>query len=140
MVLWLIGEKPSHGYELIKSIEAQAGGAYSPSPGTIYPALAFLEDRGYVQAEEPAGSRRLFAITPAGRAYLAASREQVEALFGRIREHRTAEPDVPAPVMRAMENLTLALRMRLERGLLSPAEAHAIAGILDQAAQSVERT
>ena len=39
MLLALIAEKPRHGYELIKEIEQKFGGAYSPSPGSIYPTL-----------------------------------------------------------------------------------------------------
>ena len=45
LLLDLIAEKPRHGYELIKAIEEKFGGAYSPSPGIIYPMLTLLEDR-----------------------------------------------------------------------------------------------
>ena len=47
----LIAEKPRYGYELIKTIEEQFGGMYSPSPGVVYPTLTLLEELGYVQAE-----------------------------------------------------------------------------------------
>ena len=47
VLLNLIAEKPRHGYELIKAIEEAAGGAYSPSPGVIYPTLTLLEELGY---------------------------------------------------------------------------------------------
>ena len=58
VVLHLIGEKPRHGYELIKAIEESVSGAYSPSPGTIYPTLTMLEDQGYVRVSDglPAGA------------------------------------------------------------------------------------
>jgi len=36
----MIGEKPRHGYELMKTIEDRMAGSYSPSPGVIYPTLA----------------------------------------------------------------------------------------------------
>ena len=47
VILHLIAEKPRHGYEIIKAIEEQVGGAYSPSPGVIYPTLTLLEEIGY---------------------------------------------------------------------------------------------
>jgi hypothetical protein len=48
VILHLIAEKPRHGYEIIKAIEEQVAGAYSPSPGVIYPTLTLLEELGYV--------------------------------------------------------------------------------------------
>jgi hypothetical protein len=48
VILHLIADKPRHGYELIKAIEEQVAGAYSPSPGVIYPTLTLLEELGYV--------------------------------------------------------------------------------------------
>lgn len=44
VILHLIAEKPRHGYEIIKAIEEQVGGAYSPSLGVIYPTLTLLEE------------------------------------------------------------------------------------------------
>ncbi len=49
-LLKLIADKPSHGYELIKDIEDRFGGAYSPSPGVVYPTLTHLEELGYIRA------------------------------------------------------------------------------------------
>jgi hypothetical protein len=43
LLLALIAEKPSHGYDLIKLLEERSGGYYVPSPGMIYPALTYLE-------------------------------------------------------------------------------------------------
>jgi len=48
VILKLISQAPSHGYEIIKAIEEKVGGAYSPSPGVIYPTLTLLEELGYV--------------------------------------------------------------------------------------------
>jgi hypothetical protein len=53
MLLALIAEKPRHGYELIKEIEQKFGGAYSPSPGSIYPTLTLLEELEQVRASAP---------------------------------------------------------------------------------------
>ena len=49
VLLKLLSEKPSHGYELIKAIEERFKGGYSPSPGVIYPTLNWLEDEGFIR-------------------------------------------------------------------------------------------
>ncbi len=58
-----------HGYDLIRELEARSGGAWRPSPGSIYPTLQLLEDEGLVTAEERDG-KRVYTITDAGRAEL----------------------------------------------------------------------
>ena len=49
---------PKHGYEIIKAMEERSGGQWAPSPGTVYPTLQFLEDAGFVRAEQ-SGDRRI---------------------------------------------------------------------------------
>jgi DNA-binding PadR family transcriptional regulator len=66
VILRLLREKPSHGYELIKAMEDRFGGWYSPSPGTVYPTLQLLEDQGYVRVVETEG-RKTYHITPKAR-------------------------------------------------------------------------
>lgn len=139
VLLHLVAERPRHGYELIKSIEEAAGGAYSPSPGTIYPALALLEDQGWVEVTGAGGARKLHTATEAGRAHLAASRATVEAMLARMASAGASRADVPAPILRAMENLKLALRLEHERGPVAPERARAIAEILDRAVAEIER-
>src|SRR5215475_3864722 len=69
VVLGLIEEEPRHGYDIIKALETRFEGAYSPSPGAIYPMLQMLEEADLVTAST-VGSKRVFAISEAGRAYL----------------------------------------------------------------------
>jgi DNA-binding PadR family transcriptional regulator len=140
VILDLIAAKPRHGYELIKAIEERVGGAYSPSPGVIYPTLTLLEELGYVTASIEEGGKKLHAITPEGQGFLAANRATVDALLARMDEAGRATAGGPAPqVLRAMENLKLALRLRLGRGLLTEDQANAVAAALDAAATGVER-
>src|SRR5271170_7225034 len=47
LILALLAEKPSHGYEIIKALDERSGGFYSPSPGMVYPALTYLEEIGH---------------------------------------------------------------------------------------------
>lgn len=141
VVLQLIAEKPRHGYEVIKAIEERVAGAYSPSPGVVYPTLTWLGDLGYVTVSTGEGNKKLHAITAEGQAFLDANRTAVDALLARMGEAGRAHGGGPAPqVVRAMENLKLALRIRLSRGPLSEDQANAVAAALDAAATSVERT
>src|SRR5207237_10477792 len=54
-LLELLRERPMHGYEMMKALEERSGGFYVPSPGSIYPTLQMLEDRGLVSANEVEG-------------------------------------------------------------------------------------
>jgi DNA-binding PadR family transcriptional regulator len=137
----MIAEQPRHGYELLKAIEERTGGSYSPSPGVMYPTLAWLEDMGYATVESGGASRKCYGMTPEGQAFLTANRGAVETLLSRIGQGgRGGHDRVPAPVVRGMENLKLALRLRLKRGPLVPTAAETIAAALDAAAQAVERS
>ncbi len=141
VILHLIAEKPRHGYEIIKAIEEHVGGAYSPSPGVIYPTLTLLEELGHVTVAAGDGAKKLHAITPEGQAYLESYRPAVDALLARMAEASRAHGGGPAPqILRAMENLKLALRMRLSAGPLSQEQVNAVAAAIDAAAIGVERT
>jgi DNA-binding PadR family transcriptional regulator len=141
VILHLIAEKPRHGYEIIKAIEAQVADAYSPSPGVIYPTLTLLEELGHVTVKPGEGAKKLHEITAEGRAFLDANRTAVEHLLARMAEVSHARGGGSAPqILRAMENLKLALRLRMSRGPLSEEQITAVAAALDAAATSVERT
>src|SRR5262245_66646168 len=51
-LLTLLADKPMHGYDLIRELEERSGGAWRPSPGSIYPTLQLPEDEGPVTGEE----------------------------------------------------------------------------------------
>jgi DNA-binding PadR family transcriptional regulator len=72
--LLLLEEEPRNGYQLMQEIEDRSGGMWRPSPGSVYPALAQLEDEGLVRSDEGAG-RRAFELTDAGRKYVEEHRE-----------------------------------------------------------------
>lgn len=138
LVLALIAEKPRHGYDIIKAIEERAGGAYTPSPGVVYPTLTMLEELGHIAIGSEEGPRKLYAITPEGQAWLEANRPTAEAVLARLAAHGTEGGPSPQ-ILRAMENLKLALRLRLGRGRLEPAQVAAIAAAIDAAAVAVEQ-
>lgn len=136
VVLAMISETPSHGYELMRAIEERMGGGYSPSPGVIYPTLAWLEDMGYAVCEAEGGRKR-YRITAEGGAFLAANRAALDALTARMGPAGRGR-DVPAPVADAMRGLKRALRARLAGGGAGAGEIEEIAAILRDAAAKVE--
>jgi DNA-binding PadR family transcriptional regulator len=71
-LLMLLGEEPRNGYQLMQTIEERSGGRWRPSPGSVYPTLAQLEDEGLIRALERDGTK-LFEITDAGRERLGES-------------------------------------------------------------------
>src|ERR1700754_4139556 len=82
VILALLAEQPRHGYEIIKAIEERLGGAYSPSPGVVYPTLTWLEELGYAAlVEDASSSKKLYSATPEGLEYLEKNKGQVEGLF-----------------------------------------------------------
>jgi DNA-binding PadR family transcriptional regulator len=140
VLLALIAEAPSHGYEIIKAIEDRLGGSYSPSPGVIYPTLTLLNELGYATVSESGGGRKLYTITEEGRAHLAENKPLVDAVFARMARASASTAGGRSPqVVRAIENMKMALRLRLSRGPLGETEAQAIADALDDAARAIEK-
>lgn len=140
VLLWLIAEKPRSGYDLIKTIEEMVGGAYSPSPGVVYPTLTLLEEQGHIRVGATEGNKKLYEITPEGSEALKAAEPSVAAVRERIAHARARQQRESSPqIHRAIENFKLALRLRLSRGDLTAEQTQAIADIIDDAARSVER-
>ena len=77
-ILAVLAEQPMNGYQIIQEIAERSGGAWKPSPGSIYPTLQQLEDEGLVRAETDNG-RRVFTLTDDGRAYVAEHADEVAA-------------------------------------------------------------
>ncbi|MGT2425800.1 PadR family transcriptional regulator [Amnibacterium kyonggiense] len=78
-ILGLLSDGPSNGYGLIKAIGEKTEGAWTPSPGSVYPTLAQLVDEGLVSQE--GGPRGAYELTDAGRTYVAAHQEEIDAAF-----------------------------------------------------------
>src|SRR6476659_4465728 len=64
-ILAVLAEQPMNGYQIIQEIAERSGGAWKPSPGSIYPTLQQLEDEGLVRADTDTG-RRVFTLTDDG--------------------------------------------------------------------------
>ncbi|GAA3397935.1 PadR family transcriptional regulator [Streptomyces roseoviridis] len=66
-ILALLKDRPMHGYEMIQEIGERSGGAWKPSPGSVYPTLQMLEDEGLIASRND-GGKKLFTLTDDGRA------------------------------------------------------------------------
>jgi len=137
VILQLISEKPSHGYEIIKSIQERLGGTYAPSPGVVYPMLTMLEEMGHVTVVTE-GTRKLYTITEEGSKSLEENKALVDALFARMNQVRGEHGgDRAQQIERAVANFRMALRMK--SGPLTTEQIHAITDIIDAAAKQIER-
>jgi DNA-binding PadR family transcriptional regulator len=122
IILALLERKPRHGYELIKELDEQSGGFYSPSPGMIYPALTYLEEIGHATVEAE-GTKKLYSITAAGQAHLVANRPLADAMLaqlGRIaskmdRVRRAFSDDAPGDEDNTAESRDMAEELLLVR-------------------------
>jgi DNA-binding PadR family transcriptional regulator len=102
--LLLIAEGPLNGYQLMQEIEKRSEGLWKPSPGSIYPALAQLEDESLIRAHE-AGDRRTYVLTDAGRAYIEEHRGELAAPWEQMAD--SADDDVGA-LFREMRRVGMA--------------------------------
>ncbi|RXR06555.1 PadR family transcriptional regulator [Pseudoxanthomonas composti] len=116
LLLSLIAGQPRHGYELIQLIADTFHGHYTPSAGTVYPALAQLVEAGHINATED-GSRKRYALTEAGREFMRAQAELMQQMQARTSHsaRMVLKASVPPAVRDGMEQIKQALGTRLGR-------------------------
>ncbi|WP_440973290.1 PadR family transcriptional regulator [Pseudomonas koreensis] len=136
LLLALIAEQPCHGYDLIRQIESMFDGAYSPSPGVIYPTLTFLEESDLISGDADGGKKR-YSVTDAGRLSLS---EQAVALDGvRMRidvsKRSLRGHDRPPEIHEAVHNLRHALQ--LHHGRWSAEEILRVRDLLNDTAKAI---
>lgn len=130
-LLRLLDEQPRHGYEVIRLLRDRFMGVYAPSPGTIYPRLARLEEEGLVTHDEENG-RKVYRITEAGRAELRSRGAELDELEAELSESvsdivREVREDVRDTVRSLREELTRAARemRRTEKDTVRDTTSHA---------------
>ncbi|GAA4503309.1 hypothetical protein GCM10023191_056060 [Actinoallomurus oryzae] len=119
-LLKLLEESPRHGYEVIRLLQDRFLGVYSPSPGTIYPRLARLEEEGLVTHEVVKG-KKVYRLTDAGRAELERRMDELAELEEELTESvrdiaREVQEDVRDTVRSLREELTQAAREMRKQG------------------------
>ncbi|AOZ02978.1 PadR family transcriptional regulator [Cupriavidus sp. USMAHM13] len=151
LLLSLLEEQPSHGYELIKALETRTSGFYKPSPGVIYPALTYLEEVGYATVDSE-GNKKRYHLAQPGRDHLEANRERLALMLGKLRHvarkmewmrramagEAQVEPEAGGwlpEYVAARQGLKRALVLR---GEASPDEQRRIAAILQRATAEIE--
>lgn len=91
-ILSLLAESPMNGYQLITAIAERSDGAWRPGPGSVYPALAALQDEGLVEPVESrasGGRRKVLGLTEAGRAHAADHADELGRAWDEVtRPHR----------------------------------------------------
>ena len=138
LVLHLIQQSPKHGYEIIKDISDLVGGDYSPSAGTIYPTLNWLEEMNFVTVVNIEADRKQYHITHLGVENLQKQNTNLQQLFEKLRIRREIHNnDALIDIHRAMENLKAALSLKLKSKTFEPEQVREIAEKIDQAAVAI---
>ena len=139
VILRLLEEKPRHGYEIIKELESRSAGAYSPSPGTVYPTLTLLEDLGYARAVPEEGGKKIYEITDEGRKHLADNSTTVNDVFDKF--VKFAEGFTASPMMEvnnAFRNVAKATYSTATSHISDTAKLAKIKEILARASSEIE--
>lgn len=79
-IISLLSEEPRNGYQIIQEINERSGGLWRASSGSVYPAIAQLEDEGLIEPTDGNG-RKLFALTAAGREHAEQNAEHLRRLW-----------------------------------------------------------
>ena len=146
LLLALLETRPRHGYDLIKSIQELASGAYVPSPGMVYPALNYLEELGQV-AVQAEGAKKQYTLTANGLAELDGNRQKVAELLdvlkrvgrrlGRAQaEYERAEEGAPGSLDAVRREFKAALFDTLDE---PPEEQQRVAEILQRALAEIRK-
>jgi DNA-binding PadR family transcriptional regulator len=132
-VLALLAEEPQHGYAVIGQLAERSGGLWRPSPGSIYPVLAQLEEEGLVTSDSAEG-RKVFRLTEAGVAYVA---EHGDELREPWTPAQTRHRDRAVGLFEAVHSLGSAAKEVARNG--SDAQVDQARTVLDEARRSLYR-
>ena len=138
VILKLLSEQPSYGYQLIKTMEERLGGGYTPSAGVVYPTLTMLEEEGLATAA-PTEGKKVYTVTPDGLKYLEANAARVAQLFERLDEtgrgfRRGRSPEL----MKAFMDLRGAVMSKMWRRSATPEQIKKIAEAIHAAAKAID--
>jgi len=127
-----------HGYEVMRALEEKSRGAYTASPGSVYPTLQSLEDDGYVSSEDQDG-RKVYTITERGREFLDTNRDRVEQILHRITDFAKHFSGAPmTDVTRSFVRLAQASFEQSVRRVGDEDSLDRLREILEKAARDIE--
>lgn len=138
VILSLLADRPMHGYEIIRRLEEESGGMYSPSPGSVYPTLQMLEDQGCVTSEQQEG-KRVYRITDEGRALLDEHGDRVSDFTDRFADFTDRfSTSSMGDLTRSFVRLAQVSFERATRKAADPEALERLQEILDRATREVE--
>jgi DNA-binding PadR family transcriptional regulator len=136
VILDLLRDKPSHGYEIIRALEDRFHGLYSPSAGSVYPTLQLLEDLGYVKAAEQDG-KKVYTITEAGINFLKESQETIGRIKGHMHEWWTDNRDDVRDIFHDLKDL--GRDMKGESRRMSQDKRDAVKAVINEAVGKIKK-
>ena len=136
LILDLLSEKPRHGYEIIKELEARFCGFYSPSPGSVYPTLQMLEDQGFVKSKEQDG-KRIYEITEEGKQEVKKQKERVGSFRDRAEHWNNFRMDDLNDLFEDLADLKKFVRMKMHAHGLTDEKMKRIRRIISKAKDEI---
>lgn len=139
VILDLLKDKPSHGYEIIRAMEEAFDGFYTPSAGSVYPILQLLEDMGLAKSSALDG-RKIYTINEEGKRFLAERQETVDKIKGHIHGWGLDNRTEFREMIRHMHNLVrlIAIRTRRRAHRFEPGKLTRINAVLSHACDDIE--
>jgi DNA-binding PadR family transcriptional regulator len=139
VILHLLAEEPSYGYQLIKRLEERLSGGYAPSPGVVYPTLTMLEEEGFATVSASEDGKKVYTVTAAGQKHLDESKRLVEEVLGRLKEAGRGFQRGRSPqIMKAFMNLRGAVKARVSREGATAEDLAKIAAAIEGAAKAID--
>lgn len=134
LVLYLVRINPTHGYEIIKSIENYSMGAYSPSTGVIYPILTHLEDLGYAVTQIIDNAKKRFSITSSGTDFLDKNEQIIAQVLCKLKALALEKNPVKnLEIYYAIESLKISVRSKMRNKKITRDEIDNIAQAIYEA-------
>jgi DNA-binding PadR family transcriptional regulator len=138
VILRLLAEQPSYGYQLIKTMEQRLAGGYTPSPGVIYPTLTMLEEEGLASSSTE-NNKKIYSLTQEGTDFLESHKERIGELFERLEQTgRGFERGRSPEIMKAFMNLRSAVMARVSRENTKPEQIIKITEAINAAAKAID--
>ena len=136
VILYLLADRPRHGYDIIKEMESRFCGFYSPSPGTVYPTLQMLEDQGLVRSKEEDG-KRIYEITDKGKQELQDRKEKLDGIWDRMENWKNFRLEDLNDLFEDLAELKKYVRMRMHRRGLNAEKLKKIRKIIQTAKEEI---
>jgi DNA-binding PadR family transcriptional regulator len=139
VILKLLSEEPSYGYQLMKRMEERLAGGYTPSAGVIYPTLTMLEEEGLASVSTSSDNKKIYTVTPAGLEFLEQNKQRIDELFARLDEASEGFERGRSPELtKAFMNLRAAVVARVWRRSVTAEQIKKIAETIDAAAKAID--